>query len=50
MALVTLGGFHLLDGLVACDSVEVCEKIVRCSEGGFVKGIVLTHGDREEQL
>ena len=50
MVLVTLGGCHLLDGLMACDSIEAREKIVRCSEGGFVKGIVLTHGDREEQL
>ena len=22
----TLGGWHLLDGLVACDSIEACEK------------------------
>ena len=50
MVLVTLGGCHLLDGLVACDSVEVREKIMRCFEGGFVRGIVLTRGDREEQL
>jgi hypothetical protein len=28
MVLVTLGGCHLLDGLVACDSVEACKKIV----------------------
>ena len=42
MVLVTLGGCHLLDGLVACDSVEAREKIVRCSGGGFVRGIVLT--------
>ena len=42
MVLVTLGGCHLLDGLVACDSIEAHEKIVRCSEGGFVRGIVLT--------
>ena len=40
--LVTLGGCHLLDGLVACDSVEAREKIVLCSGGGFVRGIVLT--------
>ena len=40
--LITLGGCHLLDGLVACDSVEACEKIVRCSGGGVVRGIVLT--------
>ena len=42
MVLVTLGGCHLLDGLVDCDSVEAREKIVRCSGGGFVMGIVLT--------
>ena len=42
MVLVTLGGFHLLDGLVACDSIEAREKIVWCSGGGFVRGIVLT--------
>ena len=42
MVLVTLGGGHLLDGLVAYDSVEAREKIVRCSGGGFVRGIVLT--------
>ena len=50
MVLVTLGGCHLLDDLVACDSVEACEKIMRCSGGGFVRGVVLTHGDHEEQL
>ena len=50
MVLVTFGGCHLLDGLVACDSIEAREKIVRCSGGGFVRGIVLTHEDREEQL
>jgi hypothetical protein len=42
VVLVTLVGWHLLDGLVACDSVEAREKIVRCSGGGFVRGIVLT--------
>ena len=42
MVLVTLGGCHLLGSLVACDSIEACEKIVRCSRGGFVRGIVLT--------
>ena len=42
MVLVTLGGWHLLDGLVACDSVEAREKIVRCSGGGFVREIVFT--------
>ena len=42
MVLVTLGGCHLLYGLVACDSVEAREKIVRCSRRGFVRGIVLT--------
>ena len=42
MVLVTHGGCHLLDGLVAYDSVEAREKIVRCSRGGFVRGIILT--------
>jgi hypothetical protein len=32
---------HLLDGLVACDSVEAYEKIVRSSGEWFVRGIVL---------
>jgi hypothetical protein len=41
MVLVTLGGCHLLDGLVACDSVEARKKLVQCSEGEFVRGIVL---------
>jgi hypothetical protein len=39
--LVTLGACHLLDGLVACDSVEAHMKIVQCSRGGFARGIVL---------
>jgi hypothetical protein len=42
MVLFTLGDCHLLDGLVGCDSVEAHEKIVRCSGGGLVRGIVLT--------
>jgi hypothetical protein len=51
VVLVTLGGCHLLDGLVACDSVEAHEKIVRCSRGGFVRGIVLTlRGSRRATL
>ena len=51
MVLVTLGDCHLLDGLVACDSIEEREKIVRCSEGGFVREIVLTPwGSRRETL
>ena len=51
VVLVTLGGCHLLDGLVACDSVEAREKIVRCSRGGFVRGIVLTpRGSRRATL
>ena len=40
--LVTLGGCHLLDGLVARDSVEARKKFVRCSGEEFVWGIVLT--------
>jgi hypothetical protein len=31
VVLVTLGGCHLLDGLVACGSVEARKKIVRDS-------------------
>jgi hypothetical protein len=41
MVLVTLGGCHILDDLVACNSVEA-RVIVRGSRGGFVRGIVLT--------
>ena len=51
MMLVTLGGCHLLDSLVACDSVEAREKIVRCFGGGFVRGVVLTlRGSRRATL
>jgi hypothetical protein len=51
VVLVTLGGCHLLNGLVACDSVEAREKIVRCFGGGFVRGIVLTpRGSRRATL
>jgi hypothetical protein len=38
VVLITLGGCHLLDGLIACDSVETRKKIVRCFEGEFVRG------------
>jgi hypothetical protein len=51
VVLVTLGGCHLLDGLVACDSVEARVEIVRGSGGGFVRGIVLTpRGSRRATL
>ena len=51
VVLVTLGGCHLLDGLVACDSIEACEKIVRCSGGGFVRGVMVTpRGSRRATL
>ena len=40
--LVTLGGCHLLNGLVARDSVEARKKFVRCSGEEIVRGIVLT--------
>jgi len=40
--LVTLGGCHLLNGLVACDSVEARKEIVRCSREEIVRGTVLT--------
>jgi hypothetical protein len=51
VVLVTLRGCHLLDGLVACDSVKACVEIVRGSIGGFVRGIVLTlRGSRRATL
>ena len=40
MVLVTLGGCHLLDGLVVV-SVKARKKLVRGSEKSFVRGIVL---------
>jgi hypothetical protein len=49
--LVTLGGCHLLDGLVDCGSVEALKEIVRSSGEGFVMGIVLTlRGSRRATL
>ena len=42
MVLVTLGGCHLLDGLVVCLRREARKKIVRCSREVIVRGIVLT--------
>jgi len=42
MVFITLGGSHLLDGLVACGSIEACKKIVWFSGEGFVRGTVLT--------
>ena len=51
MVLVTLGGCHLLDGLMACDSVEARKKIVRCSGEEIVRGTVLTpRGSRRATL
>ena len=41
VVLVTLGGCHLLDGLVVV-SVEARKKLVRCSGEEIVRGIVLT--------
>jgi hypothetical protein len=41
VVLVTLGGCHLLDGLVVV-SVENREKIVWCSREVIVRGIMLT--------
>ena len=40
MVLVTLGGCHLLDGLMVV-SIEALKKLVQCSEKSFVRGIVL---------
>jgi len=42
VVLVTLRGCHLLDGLVACDSVEARKEIVRCSREEIVRGTMLT--------
>ena len=41
MVLVTLGGCHLLDGLVVV-SIEANKKLVRCSREVIVRGTVLT--------
>ena len=49
MVLVTLGGCHLLDGLVVV-SVEARKKLVRRSGEVLVRGIVLARGSHEEQL
>ena len=51
MVLVTLGGCHLLYGLVACDSIEARKEIVRCSGEEIVRGTVLTpRGSRRATL
>ena len=42
VVLVTLGGCHLLDGLVLCLHFDARKKIVRCSREVIVRGIVLT--------
>ena len=42
VVLVTLGGCHHLDGLVACDSVEARKEIMRCSREEIVRDMVLT--------
>ena len=49
MVLVTLGGCHLLDGLVIVVSVEASKKIVLGSGESFVRGLCSPRGDREEQ-
>ena len=41
MVLVTLGGRHLLDGLVVV-SIEARKKLVHCFKEEIVRGIVLT--------
>ena len=42
MELVTLGGYYLLDGLVACLHCEARKKVVRCSGEVIVRSIELT--------
>jgi hypothetical protein len=49
IVLVRLRGCHLLDGLVACDSIKARKKILWCSREEIVRAIVLTCGDHEEQ-
>jgi len=46
VVLITLGGCHLLDGLVVV-SVRARKKLVHCPEKSFVRGIVLA--SREPQ-
>ena len=46
MVLVTLGGCHLLEGLVVV-SIEARKKLVRCSREEIVRGIVLTPGESQ---
>jgi hypothetical protein len=49
--LITLGGCHLVDGLVDCGSVEARKEIVHSSGEVFVRGIVLTpRGSRKATL
>jgi len=51
VVLVSLEGCHLLDILVACDSVEARKEIVRCSGEEIVRGMVLTpRGSRRATL
>jgi len=52
VVLVTLVGCHLLDSLVACDSIKAHKEIVRCSKEEIVRGTVRCspHRVREEQL
>ena len=51
MVLVTLGGFHLLDGLVSCGSIEARKEIMRCSEEVLMRGIMLApQGSRRATL
>jgi len=42
VVLVTLGGCHLLDGLVACDSIEAHKEIVQCFREEIMRGMMLT--------
>jgi hypothetical protein len=50
MVLVTLGGCHLLYGLVACDSVDARKKIVRGSGEVLWGALCSSRGSHEEQL
>jgi len=50
MVLVTVKGCHLLDGLVAYDSIEVRNEIVRYFGEEIVRVRCSPRGDHEEQL
>jgi len=47
--LLLFRGCHLLDSLVACDSIEARKEIVRCSREEIVRGTVLPRGGSQRE-